>query len=236
MAVTSTDYRTGNLLLSRLSPEQREAFCERAKRVELGARHVLYEPNRPMRHAYFPESGIISVVCLMRNGDSIEVHSIGRDGMAGASLLAGVDHTAYRHFVQVEGSAFQMDAGKLREFAAEHSEFAGLIQRYQTALLMQTMQSVACNGTHSVQQRCCRWLLLAADRSNSEELTVTHEFLALMLGVRRASVTDVLRPLQESGLVSSTRGRITILDRAGLEAGSCECYQATTDQMARILG
>jgi CRP-like cAMP-binding protein len=178
---------------------------------------------------------MISVVSLMRDGNSIEVGTIGKEGMAGAMLLLETDSTPYQFFVQVAGHALRLEASVLVEEAEHSSELRRLVLRYQSAFLTQTMQGVACNGLHSVQPRCCRWLLIARDRAESDELKLTHEFLGLMLGVRRASVTDVLRPLQDAGLVRSNHGTITILNREGLERGACECYRVIADQQKQML-
>jgi CRP-like cAMP-binding protein len=224
-----------NCLLSKLSPEQLERLRPRLQSIDLDLRQVIYEPNVPIRYAYFPEQGMISVVSLMQDGNSIEVGTIGREGMAGGSLLLDTDSSPYQFFVQLAGSAQRLEASVLVEEAERNREFRQLILRYQSAFLTQTMQGVACNGLHSVQPRCCRWLLMARDRADSDELKLTHEFLGLMLGVRRASVTDVLRPLQDAGLVRSNHGTITILNREGLEKGACECYRAIANQQKQLL-
>jgi len=178
---------------------------------------------------------MISVVSLMEDGNSIEVGTIGFEGMAGGMLLMDTDSVPYQFFVQVPGRAQRVDAAVLKGEAERNDSLRKLVLRYEAAFLTQTMQGVACNGLHSVQQRCCRWLLMARDRSESNELKLTHEFLGLMLGVRRASVTDVLRPLQEASLVRSNHGTIAILDRSGLEAGACECYRVIANQQKRLL-
>jgi CRP-like cAMP-binding protein len=225
-----------NILLGKLPSPILEVLQRHLQRVPLEVPQPICEPNRPFEHVYFPEDGMISVVSIMSNGDSIEVGTIGREGVAGAFLLMGAKTTPYRYFVQVPGEAQRIDAGRFMELAEQHEELRDISLRYQMAFLTQSMQGAACNGLHNVQQRCCRWLLMARDRSNSDEIALTHEFLALMLGTRRASVTEVLRPLQETGLVSSNRGRITILNRAGLEKGSCECYRIIRAQLEAMLG
>ena len=152
-----------------------------------------------------------------------------------AALLLEADRTTHRYFVQAEGHAHRIDADQFKQEAERLPDLRKLVLRYEASLLTQAMQGMACNGLHSVQQRCCRWLLMARDRSDSNELSLTHEFLAYMLGVRRASVSDVLGPLQDAELVRSTRGRITILNRAGLESGTCECYRIITEQQKQLL-
>lgn len=229
-------YPSRNALLAKLSLEQFDTLNRSLQRVELKVPQVLSEPNHPIEHAYFPESGMISVVSIMNDGDSIEVGTIGREGMSGAVLLLESDAMPYRYFVQADGHALRIEAGQLIKAAERSSELRQLLLRYQAVLLAQSMQAAACNGLHSVHQRCCRWLLMARDRSDSDEVALTHGFLALMLGVRRASVSEVLLPLQEIGHVRSNRGMITILNREGLEKDSCECYRIMANQIARMMG
>jgi CRP-like cAMP-binding protein len=229
-------YSSKNALLAKLSRQQFDALNPSFERVELEVPQVLSEPDRPIDYAYFPESGMISIVSIMDDGDSIEVGTIGREGMSGAELLLESNATPYQYFVQADGQALRIEASQLRAAAERSSELRRLILRYQAVVLTQSMRAAACNGLHSVQQRCCRWILMARDRSDSDEISLTHEFLAMMLGVRRASVSDVLSPLQEIGLVSSNRGLITILNRAGLERESCECYRVMVTQFTRMLG
>ena len=224
-----------NVLLSKLPADELEFLQRTLQPVELEVPQPLYEPHQPIRHAYFPESGMVSVVSVMEDGRSIEVGTIGREGVVGGVLLMGTDRVPCRSYTQINGRAQRIDAARLIEAADRFVNLRMLILRYESAFLTQSMQGAACNGLHAVQQRCCRWLLTARDRCESDELTLTHEFLALMLGVRRASVSDVLRPLQDAGLVNSVRGHITILNRPALEAGSCECYRVIANQQRRLL-
>jgi CRP-like cAMP-binding protein len=224
-----------NVLLSKLPLEAFQSLQRSLQPVELDVPQVLYEPNQPIRYAYFPEAGMVSVISVMEDGRSIEIGTIGREGMAGGVLLMGTDRVPYRYFIQVAGRAQRIDASRLKEEVDRLPALRNLILRYEVAFLTQSMQGAACNGLHSIQQRCCRWLLMARDRSDSDELSLTHEFLGLMLGVRRASVSEVLGPLQEAELVTSVRGRITILNRPGVEAGACECYGIIAGQQRRLL-
>jgi CRP-like cAMP-binding protein len=224
-----------NVLLAKLPGEQFEFLQRNLQSVALEVPQPLYEPHQPIRHAYFPESGMISVVSVMEDGRSIEIGTVGREGVVGGVVLMGTDRVPYRSYTQINGRAQRIDAARLLEAADRFVNLRLLILRSESVFLTQSMQGAACNGLHSVHQRCCRWLLTARDRCDSDELTLTHEFLALMLGVRRASVSDVLRPLQDAGQVSSVRGQITILNRPALEAGSCECYRVIADQQRRLL-
>jgi len=224
-----------NHLLGKLSQDVLARLRPHLRPVDLDLRQVIYEPNVPIEHAYFPEQGMISVVSLMEDGSSIEIGTIGREGVAGATLLLETNAVPYQFFVQLPGQAQRLEASVFMEEAERSQEFRQLVLRYQSAFMTQTMQGVACNGLHSVQRRCCRWLLMARDRADSDDLKLTHEFLGLMLGVRRASVTEVLGPLQEAGLVRSNHGTISILDRKGLENGACECYRVIANQQKQML-
>jgi CRP-like cAMP-binding protein len=219
-----------NTLLAHLAPQRIEHFGRHLHPIEFEVRQNIYRPNEPMRHAYFVETGMISIVSIMEDGRNIEVGTIGSEGMAGSALLLGAESVPYHYYVQILGHGHRVDAAILKDEADQSECFRELILRYQTAILTQAMQTAACNGLHSVLQRCCRWLLMSRDRVRTDTVAITHEFLAIMLGVRRASVTDVLGPLQERGWIQSNRGDITILDRQGLESGSCECYRVITAQ------
>jgi CRP-like cAMP-binding protein len=234
MATSSSPF--ANVILSKLPRERLAALQPHLRPVELEVRKVIYEPNRPVKDVYFVETGMISIVSVMKDGATIEIGTVGREGMSGAFLLLETDTVPYQHFVQIAGHGYRMEAKLLKREADQNVELRNLILRYQSAFHMQTMQAAACNGLHSIAERCCRWILMSRDRVDSDVVGLTHEFLGLMLGVRRASVTEVLRPLQDRGLIRSKRGEITILDRAGLEAGSCECYRIIAEQQQRLFG
>jgi CRP-like cAMP-binding protein len=235
MAMSQSPDRFANAILNRLSPNHLDDLRHHLKPIELPVRLPIYEPKQTIRYAYFVESGMISVVSVMEDGRSIEVGTIGKEGITGGCLLLGADSVPYRYFVQAAGHAHRVDASVLKTVAEKNALLRDLILRSQAAFQIQTMQAAACNGLHSVQQRCCRWLLMSQDRVDSSKINLTHEFLGLMLGVRRASVTDVLRPLQDRGWVESNRGEISILDREALESGSCECYRIIKEQQQLLL-
>ena len=226
---------SNNYLLSRLPLEHYERLRPHLQLVELALKQGIYEPNVPIRHAYFPEQGMISVVSLMQDGNSIEVGTIGQEGMAGTELLLDSASTPYQFFVQIPGHAQRIEGALLKAEVERSADLRKVLNRYQSIYLLQMMQSVACNGLHSIPQRCCRWLLIARDRAKTDDMKLTHEFLGLMLGVRRASVTDVLRPLQDAGLVRSNHGTISILNREGLESGACECYRVVVERQKQSL-
>jgi CRP-like cAMP-binding protein len=226
----------GNLILAFLPPNEMNRLSSKLQPVELAQGQILYDARMPVDHVYFMDQGMISVVSVMRNGDTIEVGTVGIEGMAGMSVMLGVEAVPYRHIVQVAGRARRMSSST---FAAElpvNLTLRTILNRYHAAFNTQVMQGMACNGLHSVIQRCCRWLLTTQDRLGSQELNITHEFLAQMLGVRRASVTEVLRPLQNDGLIRASRGKVVILDSKRLADASCECYGVIRSEYQRLLG
>jgi CRP-like cAMP-binding protein len=214
-----------NVLLSQLPGDLVNRLA--LQPVDLPVNKPIYEPNEPIESVYFPESGVLSVVSLLQNGTSIEIGTIGREGVSGTELLLQVDSSPFRCFVQVGGHGHRTTAERFRD-AATDAGFSQLIFHYENAFRIQTMQGMACNGLHSIEQRCCRWLLMTRDRVDSDDLKLSHEFLALMLGVRRASVSNVLAPLQELEIVKSNRGTTTIINHQALEARVCECYWLMT--------
>lgn len=224
-----------NQILSSLPPDEWQRIQPLLTPIALEQGQILYETDTPIDWVYFVDEGMISVVSVMHSGDSIEVGTIGNEGMAGHSLVLGVDRVPFRHIVQVAGNGRQLPAAALRAELKEGRVLRELLNRYYVAFNTQAMQGMACNGLHSVVQRCCRWLLTTQDRLGSPELRITHEFLAQMLGVRRASVTDVLRPLQTEGLITARRGQVTIMDAEGLAASSCECYGLIRRAYERLL-
>jgi CRP-like cAMP-binding protein len=230
----STNGNGDNRLLASLPPEELKRLLPALEPVELQAREAICEPGTPFGHVYFPEQGLISVVASMDDGNTIEVGTIGAEGMLGLPVLS--DGTSlYRHFVQIEGRALRMPAPRFREETRHDTPFRRVLWRYQTAFVTQLMQSVACNGLHNIQERCARWLLRCVDQTANADVFITHEFLAQMLGVRRASVSDVLRPLQDDGLIRSRRGVVSVLDRHGLEGQACECYRVISLEYDRLM-
>jgi CRP-like cAMP-binding protein len=226
----------GNRLLARLPPEEYQRLLPRLQLVPLALKHVLYEARSSIDYAYFPNRGVVSALTVMEDGRAIEVATIGDEGMVGLPLLVGAKATPNRVIVQVPGDALRMAEDVLREEAGRDSPLRRLLVLYHSAFLAQVSQAVACNGLHSVHQRCCRWLLMTQDRAHSDVFPMTHEFLAEMLGVRRSTVSEVLEPFQEKGLIRYSRGKFTVLDREGLKAGSCECYRRIVEEFERLFG
>jgi CRP-like cAMP-binding protein len=225
-----------NLVLARLPSADFQRLTAHMRPVSLDFKQILYKHNAPIEYVYFPTRGAASALTIMEDGSAIEVATIGNEGVVGLSVLFAGNTSPNEVIIQIAGDALRMDADVLEHEAEKDSPFRRLLLRYNMAFLKQISQSVACNGLHPIQQRCCRWLLITLDRMESNVVPFTHEFLAIMLGVRRASVSDVLRPLHEQGLVNNSRGAITILDRQGLEALSCECYRKVRDEFDQLLG
>ena len=215
-----------NRLLGMLPREDLRKLMPRFEVVTLERRQVLQEPGEPIRYAYFPESGVVSFLTRLQDGSGVETATIGNEGMTGMRLLLGVDTGPAQVLVQVAGSALRIASDDLRNACERDTPLRRILLRYLSAFITQLTQSVACNTLHALENRLARWLLMTHDRVQANQFSLTHELLALMLGVRRASVTVAARKLQEERLIQYTHGKITVLDRAGLEKASCECYQA----------
>jgi CRP-like cAMP-binding protein len=225
-----------NRLLAALPPAVLTGVLPKLAPVALAVRQPIYDPEAPIEAVYFPESGMFSLVANLEDGTQAEVGLIGREGMMGISLLSGVDTPYIESMVQMPGTALRM---AVRDFLHEmdaNAPFRALILRYNEALQAQIMQTAACNGRHGLEQRFARWLLMARDRADSNALPLTQEFMAMMLGVRRPSITVTAGILQRAGLIRYAGGRVTILDRTSLEAASCECYGAVKRRFATLLG
>jgi CRP-like cAMP-binding protein len=228
--------QSANRLLALLPRVEYQRLSPRLKAVSLSPRQVLYKARSPIDYVYFPTSGIVSAMTIMEDGAAIEVATIGNEGMTGLTAFIGGKTSPYEVMVQVPGDGVRMSADVLKEVADQDGPLRRLLVLYHTAFATQVSYSVACNGLHKIERRCCRWLLMTADRVGTDVLPLTHEFLAVMLGVRRSSLTEVIHPLQERGLILNGRGKIRIVDRPGLEATSCECYRTVKEVFARLFG
>src|SRR5262245_45502697 len=211
-----------NQLLSSLPHESRE-WVQPLESVELGFRLGLYEPDEDIQHVYFLNNALVSIISMNSEGSTVEIGLVGNEGMVGVpAILGGV--APYRAIVQMGGDAFRIRAQRLYEEFRRNPFLRDLLLKYTNAFLIQTAQSSICNCYHTLQERLCRWLLVARDAVQSDALILTHDLLAKLLATRRASVTVAAGLLQRAGLIKIGRGQITILDPAGLEAMSCECY------------
>lgn len=226
---------TKNKLLAALSDESLRRLLPELELTPLGMRDVIFEPSAPLRYVYFPLRGLISIITVMGDGDTVETATVGNEGMAGISAFLDPDSTPSRAVAQVPGEALRLSTETLRQLIAENHELGELLRRYTYTILMQATQSVACNQLHSAEQRCARWLLMTHDRVEGNQFPMTQDFVALMLGVRRATISLAAGMLQRAGLIRYKRGKITVIDRAGLEAASCECYGVVRAEMERLL-
>jgi CRP-like cAMP-binding protein len=225
-----------NLLLSALPGREYDRLLPAFDRVPLAFKAVLHEPNQPIRHLYFPTSGMLSLLLSHEGpGAGMEVGVVGREGMADLSVFLGASVASIRSMVQVPGEALRMRADKFRTLVNRESKLYELLLRYTRVFLTQLTQGVACNALHSVEKRLCRWLLMVHDRAACDRFPLTHEFLASMLGVRRATVTEAARRLRQAGLIRYGAGQLTILDRRGLERTVCGCYRAVKAEQNRLL-
>jgi CRP-like cAMP-binding protein len=196
---------------------------------------VLYEAGGELHHAYFPTTCIVSLLYVMETGESAEIAVVGREGLVGIALATGGETMPNRAVVQSAGHGYRLRAPLLRQELARCGVLSALFLRYVQALITQTGLTAACNRHHSVERQLCRWLLLSLDRLNGNELIMTHELIANMLGVRREGVTEAAGRLLRAGLIEYSRGHITVLDRPGLEARACECYQVVRKEFERLL-
>jgi CRP-like cAMP-binding protein len=229
------DRRT-NRLLSLLSDGDYERLRPHIAPVVFDYRKSLYEASRPIEQVYFPIDGVASLVVTTAEGASAEVGTIGSEGLVGLPIVLGDRVAPSSVYVQVPGTALEMDAGIFHR-ELERSPTLNLIMlRYGHAFFNQVAQSAACAHLHKVEQRCCRWLLMTRDRMPSGDFLLTHEFLGMMLGVRRTTVTDVMGILQKAGLIRYRRGHVTILDQEALQQRACECYEISKQEFDRLLG
>jgi len=224
-----------NQLLAALPTAEFEPLVAHLELVQLPLGEMLYEPGGQLKHAYFPTTAIISLHYIMESGASSESAGVGNEGVVGVSLFMGGNTTSSSAVVQTAGHAYRMESRKLLQEFSRAGLFQRLLLRYTQALMTQMAQTAVCNRHHSVEQQLCRWLLLTLDRSTSNELVMTQELIANMLGVRREGITEAAGKLQHAGLISYRRGHIAVLDRAGLETRVCECYAVVKTELDRLL-
>ena len=204
--------------------------------VDLRAKDRLAEPNRAIEAVYFPHDAVLSMAAVNRDEEAVEVGSVGCEGMTGLAVLLGAEQSTSRVVVQVGGQAERMDADVLQREALRNEHFRRLLHLYVQAFMTQIAQSTACNRLHEAEQRLARWLLICRDRVGRDEMPITQETMAVMLGVRRATVTEAASALQREGLIRYRRGVVAIVDRPGLEAATCECYGIVREEFDRLLG
>lgn len=225
-----------NRLLAALPSEEYARILPHLEPLSFSLGEPIYESGKQLKHVCFPTTCIVSLLYTMENGTSAEIGVVGNEGVAGIALFMGGDTAPNRAIVQSAGAALKMNALALRNEFIRAGEFQRLLLRYTQALITQISQTAVCNRLHPIEKQLCRWLLLSHDRIQSDELKMTQELIANMLGVRREGVTYAAGHLQAEGLIKYARGRITILNRKGLEATVCECYQVVKGEYDRLLG
>lgn len=216
--------KSENRLLAALPKEEYERLVANMEAVSLKFKQSLYEPNEPIEYVYFVKNGVGSLLNVMADGREVEVATVGNEGMVGLPVFLGSDKIPGKAFSQIPGDAWRMKANVFKDKVIPGTRLHDLLQRYTQALFNLIAQGSACNSLHSVEERMCRWLLMTQDRVGEDEFPLTQEFLSQMLGARRPTVSMTASILQKGGLICYSRGKITILDREGLEASVCECY------------
>jgi CRP-like cAMP-binding protein len=223
-----------NRLLMAFPPEILHRLSSRLEPIELRRRTVLVEPDIPAAQVYFPDRGLVSLVKVMSDGRTAEVGAVGPEGMLGVATLFGFAEPGFESIVQLDGSGYRIDIGVLQAEFSQSSLLKELLSRYLHHRINQLAQTAACNRLHTLRQRCCRWLLTAHDSVEVPSFTLTHEFLALMMGVNRPRLSTTLNHLQKAGVIRYRYASVTISDRAALEAGSCECYESLRQEADQV--
>ena len=224
-----------NHLLAALSPSERERLYPHLRLVPMPLGKILYESGDILRHVYFPTDSIVSLLYVLADGASAEISVVGNEGLIGIALFMGGETTPSRAIVQSAGHAYRLIGQRLKDEFHQNGELQLLLLRYTQALITQMAQTAVCNRHHSVDQQLCRWLLLSLDRLSTDQLTMTQELIANMLGVRREGVTEAAGKLQKLGVIEYRRGQITVLDRPKLEQLCCECYAVVKKESDRLL-
>jgi CRP-like cAMP-binding protein len=228
--------RSGNHLLAAMSEEEAAGLEPWLELIDLPRGYVIARPGGSIEHAYFPISGMVSVVALMAKGLGAEVATVGNEGMIGLPIFLGADSSPFHLMAQLDGASLRVPASRLEDALGADTRLSALLRTYSQAFFVQTAQNAACNGLHSVSERGARWLLATHDRAQSDAFYLTQDFLAFMLGVARQSVGIATADLQERGMIAYHRGDMQILDRPALEAASCECYGIVRAEFTRLLG
>ena len=224
-----------NVILSAVGPASEALVLRRGELVDLGLRQEIYESEQEIRQVYFPLDSVLSIVAMMRDGTQIEVGTIGREGMSAFPLLMGATMTANFCYCQVRGRAIKIPADVFHELTATDRGFRQLLDRYLQAYVNMLGQLAACNRLHSIYERCARWLLMTRDRVDGDDIPLTQEFLAMMLGTGRSGVAIAASTFQQAGFIKYSHGIIRMLDRPGLENASCECYEVARQQFGGLL-
>jgi len=230
------EFETSNILLRSMPQALFRRLRPHLEPVALERGALIYRADGPVEHLYFVDRGLVSLVMTMQDGRTVEIGVVGIEGVTGVGVLFGVDTAVLETVVQIPGAAYRIGRAVAREAIAGSEALRGLLQRYAHFVIGQLAQTAACNRLHSLEERCCRWLLIAHDSARSDDFLLTHEFLAMMLGAQRPGVSLAASILQRAGLIRYTRGHVTITDRPGLEAAACECYGAMRAQLRHFVG
>jgi len=225
-----------NRLLASLPADLLTRFKARLEPIDLKSGDVLFEPDEPIAHVYFPVNAVVSLLAIMTDGNAGEVATVGNEGMVGVPIFLGTESMPVQSITQVAGAAYRMRGDDFLNEARGEGVLHDLLHRYTQALLTQVAQSAVCNRLHPMEERAARWLLMTHDRVGASEVRLTHEFLAAMLGVRRATVSVAAGLLERAGLIEQRCGVIRIVDRPGLETASCGCYFIIKAEYERLLG
>lgn len=225
---------TQNLLLAALSPEEMERLAPQLELVPMRLGDVIYRPGERLPYCYFPTTAIVSLHYVTESGSSTEIAAVGNDGVVGISVFMGGDSTPSSATVQIAGHGYRLDSRVLKQEFTRAGSMQYFLLRYTQALMTQVSQTGACNRHHSILQQLCRWLLVTLDRMTTQELVITQELIANILGVRREGITEAAGNLQRAGFISYRRGHISVLDRTGLETQACECYAVVRKEVSRL--
>jgi CRP-like cAMP-binding protein len=224
-----------NRLLRALPEQELARIAPALESVAVQRRQIAFDVDRPIEHVYFPENAVFSIVGVMSDGRAVETAAVGWEGMVGLPVFLGTDRTPAQAFCQIPGDALRLGTGTFQREVARGGELRSILNRYTQAHFTQVAQASACNRLHTMRERCARWLLQTHDRVGRDEFPLTQRFLSQMLGVRRATVTEAARSLQQAGFLNYVHGRVTVRDRHGLESIACECYAIVRREFDRLL-
>ncbi|MEX2273282.1 MAG: Crp/Fnr family transcriptional regulator [Vicinamibacterales bacterium] len=226
--------RPDNKLLMSLRPEAYARVAPKLREVRLTARQILYKPNESIAEVYFPINSVICLMAVMNDGDTLETGTVGREGASWISATSGAPSMPCETIVAIAGDAVVLKVQDLDREMEQNEHFRDTLTRYSHALLIHSMRMTGCTGLHSLQQRCARWMLTTLDRVSEDRFAVTHEFLAMLLGSRRPSISVVLEDFQKRGVIRVERGRVLVADRKKLATVSCECYEVIRQHYAQV--
>ena len=227
--------RTSNKVLAALEPGTFQRLLPHLEPVSLKRKQILYEPDAEIRHIHFPETCVIVLVTMMRGGETIESATVGREGATWMPALFGATTMPCQTMVAIDGDGLKIEVDLLKREISRNDHLHDLLSRYSNALLIHAMRSTACNGVHTLDQRCARWILTTLDRVEpNERFSITHDFLAYLLGASRQTVTTLMNEFDKRGYIKSDRGSITVPERTRLERATCECYSVIKEQFAKV--